>query len=408
MSVDQRTRFGSQIEALSFAEAADRLSSAVDVNSEVAHRGAIALNLDSLGFRFGDYSVGLRGSKGRLQLTSDLEDLSCVVALDGNAMSDLVQDVASTMGLVMRSRAKIVKGSLDEFLSWEPVLRALLDGRQVYEPGDITFGSHSRGIDLSRSFGLDDDLEEIGEFLEVAGFVHLRGVFEPDEMAVIAADLDYWLGLASPDDGESWWATDGDGLNQPVRVLNFQEKSDHLAHLLCDTRMELVGRLTDDQHLSGGGAEGLRKPLNIVRGLSDLPWHKDCGQGMHSYRCSSLTVGISVTGADRDSGALGVIAGSHRANVNPAMLEPRLDLPKILLETEVGDLTVHCSDTLHRAYPPVARSRSVVYTSFELGQRPGEGQPVGGGYFKQSGAETRAARASLSNTQDRLDSAVSP
>ena len=57
--------------------------------------------------------------------------------------------------------------------------------------------------------------------------------------------------------------------------------------------------------------EGLVKPLGIVRGLSDLPWHKDCGQGQHSYKCSGLTCGISVTGADRVSGALGVIPGSR-------------------------------------------------------------------------------------------------
>ena len=36
-----------------------------------------------------------------------------------------------------------------------------------------------------------------------------------------------------------------------------------------------------------------------------------------------------------------------------------LDLPAKLLETTTGDLTIHCSDTLHRAYPPSAhRARS--------------------------------------------------
>ena len=40
------------------------------------------------------------------------------------------------------------------------------------------------------------------------------------------------------------------------------------------------------------------KPIGIVEGISDVPWHKDCSLGRHSYRCCSLTVGISVTGAD--------------------------------------------------------------------------------------------------------------
>ena len=55
------------------------------------------------------------------------------------------------------------------------------------------------------------------------------------------------------------------------------------------------------------------KPLDVVEGISDLPWHKDCSLGRHSYRCCSMTVGISVTGADAATGQLRVVAGSHRA-----------------------------------------------------------------------------------------------
>ena len=47
---------------------------------------------------------------------------------------------------------------------------------------------------------------------------------------------------------------------------------------------------------------GLFKPLGVTQGISDVPWHKDCSLGGHSYRCCSLTVGISVTGADATSG----------------------------------------------------------------------------------------------------------
>ena len=126
----------------------------------------------------------------------------------------------------------------------------------------------------------------------------------------------------------------------------------------------MIGELTGDGHVHTGKREGLVKPLGIVRGLSDLPWHKDCGQGGHSYMCNGLTTGISVTGADRTSGALGVIPGSHRANTMATGRDRRLDLQPIMLETRTGDVTVHCSDTLHRAHPPVDRPRKVVYSSF--------------------------------------------
>jgi ectoine hydroxylase-related dioxygenase (phytanoyl-CoA dioxygenase family) len=149
------------------------------------------------------------------------------------------------------------------------------------------------------------------------------------------------------------------------------------------------------------GAEGLIKPLDITTGLSDLPWHKDCGQGGHSYMCSGMTVGISVTGADRRSGALGVVPGSHRANVQTAILDPSLDLAPRLLETRTGDLTVHCSDTLHKSHRPKDRPRKVVYSGFRLPSRPGDV------VRKVSQREQRAARARLTNVRDRIDASES-
>ena len=144
------------------------------------------------------------------------------------------------------------------------------------------------------------------------------------------------------------------------------------------------------------GAEGLIKPLDIKSGLSDLPWHKDCGQGQHSYYCNGLSIGISVTGADERSGALGVVPGSHRANVQTAGKDDSLDLPVIKLVTRTGDLTVHCSDTLHRAYPPIERPRKVVYTGFR--------QPLmEGDVVEQVSVEKqRADRAQLTSVQDRI------
>jgi ectoine hydroxylase-related dioxygenase (phytanoyl-CoA dioxygenase family) len=142
----------------------------------------------------------------------------------------------------------------------------------------------------------------------------------------------------------------------------------------------------------------LVKPLDIMQGLSDLPWHKDCGQGLHSYKCNSLTVGISVTGADRVSGALGVVPGSHRANTVASMRDKDLDLPSRLLETTTGDFTVHCSDTLHRAYPPSAHPRKVVYTSFTLPPLPGDEIVPNPRY-------SREARSELTSVQDRIAAA---
>src|SRR5204863_8241677 len=84
-----------------------------------------------------------------------------VVALDRAAFSDLMQDMASTFGLHMTGRADVERGGVDAFLEWEPVLRCLLDGRPVYEPGTIAVHDCAGApLDLHAPFSLDDEPAE--------------------------------------------------------------------------------------------------------------------------------------------------------------------------------------------------------------------------------------------------------
>ena len=399
MSVDARTRSAKDVRSLERDEMLDDLlPDALAVHGDLAARGCSYLSLPALGFDIDGCAITLAAASGTLRLVPTIDSAGVVAVLGSDAMSDLLQDRQSTMGLAMTSRVKIVAGDIGDWIGWEPVLRALLDGRKVHEAGDVTLlDLEGDDLDLGRAFTVDDDPAETAHFLEEAGFVHFRDVFDETEMATLGADVDEWLARATPDDGESWWATDEAGEDHAVRVLFFYEKSAALRSLLDERRYRAIGDLTGDGHIHTGGAEGLVKPLGIVRGLSDLPWHKDCGQGGHSYFCNSLTTGISVTGADRTSGALGVIPGSHRANTMATGRDRRLDLQPVMLETRIGDLTVHCSDTLHRAHPPVDRSRKVVYSSFALPARPcDEVRPD---------PRSREKRAQLSDVQSRIEAA---
>jgi hypothetical protein len=49
------------------------------------------------------------------------------------------------------------------------------------------------------------------------------------------------------------------------------------------------------------------------------------------------------------------------------------ELPALDLPTRTGDVTVHCSCTLHMSYPPTRRERRVVYAGFSL---PPKGEPL--------------------------------
>ena len=296
-----------------------------------------------------------------------------VVGLDAEQVADLVNDLRSPVGFLAGGDLDVRAGRFEAFLDWWIVLRAVIDGRVAHTAGAVTFRDRDGGpLDLGRSFTLDDDREDLTHFLGEAGFLHLRGVFTAAEMDAVAAEMDDAAPGYARGDGRSWWARTHAGEDRLVRMQRFQEVSPTTAGLLADPRLVGLSALTDDGHRLGkpGGnpswVEALVKPIGIVEGISDVPWHKDCSLGGHSYRCCSLTVGISVTGADATSGQLGVVAGSHRALTWPGFVRPGLDLPVLELPTETGDVTVHCSCTLHMSHPPVSRERRVLYTDLTL------------------------------------------
>jgi len=205
--------------------------------------------------------------------------------------------------------------------------------------------------------------------------VCLRGWLEASDMATVAGDIDRALPSYRKDDGRSWWATLAGGEERCVRLLHFVEHSETTARILGGPAWDrLRTTLAGDDELvqppvQGNCIEALVKPLGVTQGISDIPWHRDCSLGRHSYRCCGVTVGVSVTDGGADRGQLRALAGSHRANVPAVGVAPGLDLPIVALPTRAGDLTVHLSCTLHEATPPVAGERKVMYTGFGLPER---------------------------------------
>jgi hypothetical protein len=326
------------------------------------------------------------------------------VRLDEAELTDFVHDRRTPMTLLAAGTLDMPKGDLGDVLDWWVVLRSLLDARRVHTAGAIDFKDRDGNVlDLRRSFTADEDPAEQSHFLAEAGFLHLRHVFTAEEMAEVSADIDAALPRYVPDDGRSWWATTAAGEERAVRLQWFHEQSPSTAALLRDERLLRLAGLTSDGHRhrsEGNTVEALVKPIGVVRGISDLPWHKDCSLGRHSYRCCGLTVGISVTGADARSGQLAVVAGSHRALVQPAFFRSSWGLPEVPLPTGVGDLTVHCSCTMHMSYAPVDAERRVMYTDFTLPS------PVDDETGTQSGNEIARVREQAYKTVSQAPSPV--
>jgi hypothetical protein len=303
---------------------------------------------------------------------------AAVVELGDDELADVVNDLKTPMTFLTGGTLRMARGNLGDFLDWWVVLRALIDERAVHTRGAVTFEDrHGASLDLTRAFTPDDDDDDIAAFLASAGFLHLRGWFDAGVMHEISADMDRALPTYTRDDGRSWWAKTANGDDRCVRMEFFQEHSARVRELLASERFLRIGRLFADDYqprATGDMIEALVKPIGVVEGISDVPWHKDCSLGMHSFRCCGLTCGISVTGADARSGQLRVVAGSHRALVQPAFVRSSCDLPIVDLPTETGDVTVHCSCTLHMSQPPVERERRVMYTGFGLPARAAVGE----------------------------------
>lgn len=372
MSVDLRSRTDGPREVVAperfFPET---LPAALAANLDGIAPGARHLELRPLTLEVDGSAWTLAWTGEHVVVEPGTEEHGARARLSGEQLDDLVSDQVTIMGLWSSGRLDQPAGRLGDLLDWWLVLRAALDHQTIYTPGTVAFVDRDgRPLDLHRSFRPDDDPAELRHFLEQAGFLHLEGVFTDDEMAQVSNEMDAAAPTYAPGDGSSWWAKNHDGDEKLVRMQAFDGRSPATAELVLDPRFLSLADISGDGHQwgkrPGNRIEALFKPIGIVQGISDVPWHKDCSLGRHSYECCSLTVGISVTGADAVSGQLRVRAGSHRALVWPAMEQPACDLPTVDLPTSTGDVTLHLSCTLHMAQPPVERERRVMYSGFAL------------------------------------------
>lgn len=364
-SIDRRTRRDADVVAV---DARQWFASTFpELHRDLAARGMRQLDLPPLAIDVDGLQHTLRADGDALIAQPGIGDGAIVLGLDAAQFSDFTQDLRAMVAFWTGRDARM-DGSADAFIAWDCVWRALVDGWPVHEPGMVTF-EH----DLSRSFVPDDDPSEIASFLRDAGFLHLKGWLEPRAMATIAGDIDNAAPSYTKGDGRSWWATTNDGEDRVVRLQYFHDASPTTRAILDSEQWDrlravLGGGVDELEHRARDTncIEALIKPVGVVKGISDVPWHRDCSFGRHTYGCAGVTVGISVTAGREGTGQLRVVAGSHRANVPSSGIKHIQDLPVIPLPTAAGDLTVHLSCTLHEAMPPVTGERKVMYTGFGL------------------------------------------
>ena len=292
-----------------------------------------------------------------------------MVELSLRAWSDLAQEIRTVPALIFAGDLKVAGGDMALLRRWQPALRALYSDVPIYDPArvDLTDAA-GRALDLQRSFTLSDPSEDIALFFRRTGFLHLRRVFADDEINALRSAVDELQSAARPGDDRSWWAKDATGRQVVCRLVYTGLSSPRIARLVDDPRLRRIVELTgldvrpaiDRQE---GQAVVIKNP-GIVEGLSDLPWHQDCGLGGHPITCPGIGIGVQLEAATPESGQLHVIAGSHGSSCHPFDEAQLAALPHVALTTESGDCTVHIKDLMHAAPPPRGKGRRTLYVSF--------------------------------------------
>jgi ectoine hydroxylase-related dioxygenase (phytanoyl-CoA dioxygenase family) len=101
-----------------------------------------------------------------------------------------------------------------------------------------------------------------------------------------------------------------------------------------------------------------------TQGLSNIPWHQDCGMGGHAIFCPSVGVGIQLTGSNAETGNITFVPGSHGQSLHMTWEQQFSDAPVVAIDTEPGDVTVHIKDVMHASPKPTGDGwRRTMYVS---------------------------------------------
>ena len=372
MNLDRRTRRDADLRMIDvdtyFEDEFETLS---DTRKALAAEGIRHLNAPSLTVQVGA-SAWTVTSASTLSATKGILADSAIVELNPEQFSNWVQQQATFNALMTGRSIRLRKGSRRDLAAWDAAWLALLEGWPVFSQDVRLLDRSGDPLNLNRVFAPEDSYEDIAHFFREAGYLHLRGWLASDDMVKIGQEIDAAAPSYREGDDKSWWATVDGGERRCVRLQHFVEHSPTTARVLASDAWDAVRRsVTGEDELTQGPIEGncieaLLKPLGVIEGVSDVPWHRDCNFGRHAYQCAGAVVGISVDAGNEDSGLLRVVAGSHRICMPPYRAERDPYLPVVPVVTERGDVTIHQSCTLHEATPPKVRPRRVMYTGFGL------------------------------------------
>jgi ectoine hydroxylase-related dioxygenase (phytanoyl-CoA dioxygenase family) len=294
-----------------------------------------------------------------------------VVELSSDAWREFASEIRTAPGLIYAGKVRGIRGDLMAFVGWEPALRALYHGRAIFDAARIDLrDTDGTPLDVRATFTLDSPADSLRHFLDQTGYVVVRDVFSAAEVAALVRETERLRLAARASDRKSWWAANAAGDSVLCRITYAGDRSRRLAALFDDGRIRRLIEACAPRLVAAtdrfDGVTILFKNPDIVSGLSDLPWHRDCGLGGHSIICPLIVLGIHLDDMTPETGELRVLPGSWKTSCH-FMEASDPSAPKGLgLEAHAGDCTLHYGDIMHAAPPPTRAGvmRTTIYLTY--------------------------------------------
>ena len=237
---------------------------------DLASTGAITFLVDgdAVTYAVDSATIGVGEGQG---------DGDTVVRLSRQAWDDMVGQVRTIINLLLSNDLSFERGGFEQLADWDPILRYLHAGIPPYDPARADF----HGRDPRAVFPPDTSDDELAAQLQTMGYLHVKAVFDAEEMQVANREIDRLAAEARPGDEQSWWVTAGDGTRVLCRLVYATLRSPVLAALENDPRVRRLGTLINPTLRAAPdrmeGSAVLLKVPGDTNGLSNIPWHQDCG-----------------------------------------------------------------------------------------------------------------------------------
>jgi len=296
---------------------------------------------------------------GALAIHPGTQDADFAVTLSHEDWVGLVSDMETVPGILYGDRLLDKRGDMMQFMRWEPVLRALYTGLPIYQPGAIRLRDpQGRTLDPWSMFDLSDSDQAMRDFLEAAGYLLVKGVFSEDEVFGFRHWTRELARQAQQGDQLSWWGKSATGKSVLCRCLNAGSLP-AFGGLYEDARVSRLASLLPEgvAHPRASETDGVTvvyKNPGVSEGLSDLPWHRDCGMGGHALMCPTFVLSIYLLDATPQQGSLQFLPGSHRYAYGFEDTRAGQVPGAVTVPARAGDVTLHTGDVMHAAPPPEA------------------------------------------------------